>query len=209
MQYFLDGYNAFRQKYFNKNNQFYKRLVKYGQNPKMLVIACSDSRVDPAIIMNCEPGDLFVIRNVANLVPPYENDTGHHGTSAALEFGICHLNIKNILVLGHTLCGGISHMIENRCKIDAEENFLSKWMDIVVHACKSIIQDNIHLDKELQIKECGKHALINSFENLLTFPWIAEKFEKKELKINLWQFDLNTGQIEALDIEKKEFFLLK
>ena len=209
MQYFLDGYHAFRQKYFNKNNKSYKRLVKYGQRPKMLVIACSDSRVDPAIILNCEPGDLFVIRNVANLVPPYENDVGHHGTSAALEFGICHLEIKNILILGHTLCGGIYHMIENSCKIDVKETFLSRWMDILVDSCKAIIETTSNLDKESQAVECGKHALINSFNNLLGFPWIAERVEKKELQINLWQFDLNTGLIQAFDMEKKEFCLLK
>jgi carbonic anhydrase len=208
MQYFLDGYHAFRKKYFNKQNNHYKRLVKYGQSPKMLVIACSDSRVDPTIIMNCEPGDLFVVRNVANLVPPCEIDSGHHSTSAALEFGICHLDIKNILILGHTLCGGIAHMIQNNCKIGADDSIISKWMDIITPTCQSIVK-NSKDDLETQIKECGQSALLRSFDNLLTFSWIAERFEAKTLKINLWQFDLHTGLINAYNMERKIFELLK
>lgn len=101
------GYQAFRSHYFNRDNPIFEKLVYHGQHPKALMIACSDSRVDPAIIMNAQPGDLFIIRNVANLVPPYEDDDTYHGTSAALEFGVCILNIRHIVIFGHTQCGGI------------------------------------------------------------------------------------------------------
>ena len=107
VQSLIEGYRSFRQQYLENNKSRYDQLVHQGQRPKMLVIACSDSRVDPAVLTQAEPGDLFVIRNVANLVPPYEADTTYyHGTSAALEFGICGLGIRHIVICGHSQCGG-------------------------------------------------------------------------------------------------------
>src|SRR5437879_1167433 len=98
----IQGYQRFRSHYFSDSNSTFEDLTRWGQRPKILMIACSDSRVDPALVMNCQPGDLFVIRNVANLVPPYEDDQSYHGTSAALEFGVCELDIRHIILFGHT-----------------------------------------------------------------------------------------------------------
>src|SRR5688572_23579543 len=100
IDYLIEGYKKFRQEYFEDNQALYESLAKKGQKPRYIVVACSDSRVDPAILMNCQPGDLFVIRNVANLVPPCEFDSHYHGTSAALEFGICNLKIQHVIILG-------------------------------------------------------------------------------------------------------------
>jgi len=201
----IDGYHLFRAKYFNKNNKEYVRLVKYGQKPKILVIACSDSRVDPAILMNCEPGDLFVIRNVANLIPPYEIDGGYHGTSAALEFGICKLDIKNIVVLGHTQCGGIMNIFETKKQLTAKQNFINKWMELVSIAYEEVINNYSHMSREEQIDQCGRYSMKKSLDNLLTFSWIAERVNSGSLKIHLWNFDLKNGLLEIYNKERNEF----
>src|SRR5215813_8002124 len=103
----LHGYQLFREKYAHGDNSVMQYLSHYGQTPEMMVVSCCDSRVDPAVILQCDPGDLFVVRNVANIVPPYEKDEAHHGTSAALEFAIRILNVKHLILLGHSQCGGI------------------------------------------------------------------------------------------------------
>ncbi|MFT6077623.1 MAG: carbonic anhydrase [Myxococcota bacterium] len=207
LEYVISGYKKFRQKYFEGSDNLYENLKK-GQKPKVLVIACSDSRVDPAIILNCKPGDLFVVRNVANLVPPYENDGGHHGTSAALEFGILSLGIKHIIVLGHSSCGGIGALVEDSLKIK-EENFISKWMEIAKPALQKTIENYPEVSIKEQVSHCTKFALINSLNNLLTFPWIKEKAQIKELSVHSWYFNLNNGIIEEFDEKKQEFIDLK
>jgi carbonic anhydrase len=203
LEYLSSGYQRFRKKYFDKDDEIFKSL-KSGQNPKTLIIACSDSRVDPAILMDCEPGDLFVVRNVANLVPPYEaGDEGYHGTSAALEFGVCGLNVENIVVLGHSMCGGITSLYEKEEKL-ANREFVNKWMDIVgdISLDKSIDQSQ---DKSIKANQCSKLAILKSLANLTTFPWIKEKIKNKELMLHGWYFDIKTGKIEVSDKVSQEF----
>ena len=96
----IEGYQAFREKYAHGDNSVMRSLANEGQQPEVMIVSCCDSRVDPALILQCEPGDLFIVRNVANIVPPYEKDEAHHGTSAALEFGICYLNVKHLIIVG-------------------------------------------------------------------------------------------------------------
>ena len=199
----IAGYKQFRKKYFKGNNQLYEDL-KNGQKPKILVIACSDSRVDPAIILNCKPGDLFVVRNVANLVPPYENDGGHHGTSAALEFAVLGLGINHIIILGHSSCGGIQTLIENPNKMQ-EENFISRWMEIAKPALQKTIDNYPGHSVEKQVGKCARLALIDSLSNLLTFPWIKEKVVKQELSLHSWYFNIDSGIIEEFDLAAGKF----
>src|SRR5215510_6877709 len=125
----IKGYLKFRNDYYLQSNPLFEQLVSQGQQPKILVVACSDSRVDPALILNTRPGDLFVVRNVANLIPRYEADDHFHGTSAALEFGVCGLKIKHIIVLGHTLCGGIESLVIHSKAIESKQ-FITKWMKL-------------------------------------------------------------------------------
>lgn len=126
IKYIIDGYKKFRQKYFDGNNSIFEDL-KNGQNPKILVIACSDSRVDPTIILNCKPGDLFVVRNVANLVPPYENDDGHHGTSAALEFAVCGLNVNTSLYLVTAVVVELTPLLATQLKCKKKTSSANGW----------------------------------------------------------------------------------
>lgn len=178
----LRGYHAFRKKYAEGDNSVMQFLSHYGQQPQIMVVSCCDSRVDPALILQCDPGDLFVVRNVANIVPPYEKDEAHHGVSAALEFGICFLNVKHLILLGHSQCGGIQMLLSSR---DANHNdFITNWVSLIKLQHK-------HLDAN----DCAQLALTQSLQNCLTFPWIKDKVSQQNLKIHLWFFDVEKGQI--------------
>ncbi len=168
-------------------------MLKDGQCPQVLVVACSDSRVDPAIITQCDPGDLFVIRNVANLIPPYEVDEQtYHGTSAAIEFAVRYLNVKDIIVLGHSKCGGIQYLLDDEntqekgvnsdpksLKTKGGVSFLKKWTEIGVNAKMKTIRMNQQRAQPMTYEEsvefCSKMSIIYSIRNLGTFPWIFLK----------------------------------
>lgn len=158
-------------------------LSEYGQKPQIMVVSCCDSRVDPALILQCDPGDLFVVRNVANIIPPYERDGTYHGTSAALEFGICFLKVEHLILLGHSQCGGIQALLGS----DASNgnDFITNWVSII----KKQSLDAQNAD------EYARLALHVSHQNCITFPWIREKVEQGSLVIHLWFFDIKTGQI--------------
>ena len=181
----LKGYESFRDKYAHGDTSVMQYLSKYGQKPEMMIIACCDSRVDPALILQCDPGDLFIVRNVANIVPPYEKDEMHHGTSAALEFGVSFLKVKHLVLLGHSQCGGIKALLST---CDSSQNdFITNWVSLIK------TEDSSTLDAD----EYAKLALKKSYQNCMTFPWIKEKVAKKELIVHLWFFDIKMGQIFA------------
>jgi carbonic anhydrase len=205
----IQGYRQFRNHYFSEKNSTFEDLVRLGQRPKILIIACSDSRVDPALVMNCQPGDLFVIRNVANLVPPFEDDQSYHGTSAALQFGICGLGIRHIILFGHTQCGGIQALLEQAPETCEQKGFISKWMELAKPAHEAVLQ--YHKDTTLDEKNtlCGQYSLINSLRNLQTFPWIAERVTGGNLFLHAWNFDLVQGVIEIFDEKENCFKKLK
>lgn len=189
----IHGYSSFRQKYACGDENTMASLADHGQKPETMVVACCDSRVDPALLMQCEPGDLFVLRNVANIVPPYEKDDRHHGTSAALEFAIQFLKVKQLIILGHSQCGGIQALL----KKDAQPNdFIDSW----VSAIKTCPHD---ADKE--VNQFAKEALTQSYRNCLTFPWISDKISSGELMIHLWFFDIREGRIFSYDQQKDQF----
>lgn len=190
----LQGYQSFRKKYASGDQSIMQFLSDYGQQPEIMIVACCDSRVDPALILQCDPGDLFVVRNVANIVPPFEQDDAYHGTSAALEFGIRFLKVKHLILLGHSQCGGIQALV-NQEKND--NDFINNWVSIIHNQnhCK-------HVD------ECAQLALKESYQNCLSFPWINEKILQKELSIHLWFFDIKLGQIFTYSATQKEYLPL-
>jgi len=146
----IEGYRKFRAKHFEESKT-YDSLVEYGQNPNVMLIACCDSRVDPAIVTGCEPGELFVTRNVANLVPPYEKDAGYHGTSAALEFGVTGLEVSDIIIFGHSHCGGIRTLMEAPDNKDPSD-FITAWMNIATPAKQIILKH--HITKSHAVIKC-------------------------------------------------------
>lgn len=208
LQKLIQGYKNFQIEYFkNPKNKLYQDLTEKGQSPKTMVIACSDSRVDPTIILNTEPGDLFVVRNVANLVPPCENNQGYHGTSAALEFAVQTLEVNHIIILGHSYCGGIRELLEHPEHLtDIKENsFLRSWMHIAEAARENAIEKSQNLSFDELAKCCERESLGASLQNLLSFPWVNEKVEKGELVLHAWHFDLKTGTIHQLNQSTNQF----
>jgi len=198
----VDGYKRFYKKSFEKKQEFYGNLSKEGQSPKFLIISCCDSRVHPAQIMDTNPGDIFVIRNVANLVPVNEPDGKSHGTSAAMEFAVKHLNVKHIIVLGHSQCGGIKTLMEGE-HFSSEYSFVDPWMGIAKNARLSVLEKHKDKSFEEQCSYCEKISIEISLNNLTTFPWIKEKYESGELNIHGWYFNIKTGAL--LGHRGKEF----
>jgi carbonic anhydrase len=200
----LEGYCVFRKKYTG-DNSIMERLSKHGQNPEIMLVSCCDSRVDPALIFQCNPGDLFVVRNVANIVPPYQNDEALHGTSAALEFGICVLNVSHLILLGHSQCAGIGALLNQQNL--SQNDFITKWVSSI-RIPEKVKQNVVETEREVEYAKLG---LESSYENCLTFPWIKKKVMANELMIHRWFFDIKKGQIftysevygiyQALDIK--------
>lgn len=197
IQQLISGFEKFRSQYYEGADRSFDQL-KQAQSPSVLVIACSDSRVDPAILLDAVPGQLFVVRNVANLVPPRKADGGTHGVSAALEFSVCVLGVRHIIVLGHSQCGGIRALIEG-----ASGEFISQWMNIA----KSVKPS--HTDKEDNLaRECEQKAILLSLENLQTFPWIVERVNQGQLMLHGWYFDIAHGRLEGYDKTSNRFEIL-
>ena len=194
MKVLIDGYKRFYKKSFEKKQEFYGNLSKEGQSPKFLVISCCDARVHPAQIMDTNPGDIFVIRNVANLVPVNEPDGKSHGTSAAMEFAVKHLNVKHIIVLGHSQCGGIKTLMEGE-HFSNEYSFVDPWMGIAKNARLSVLEKHKGKSFEEQCTYCEKASIEISLNNLMTFPWIKEKCDSGELNIHGWYFNIKTGAL--------------
>ncbi len=192
----IKGYQRFYTKHFLGEDKLYERLHAEGQSPKTLVIACSDSRVDPSLLLDANPGDIFVVRNVANLVPPYQPEWGsYHGTSAALEFAVNNLQVEHIIVLGHSGCAGIRALI--REQDPSQFSFINGWVHIADSA-RARAMEKAHDQGACVHTLCEKEAIVTSLENLMTFPWVAEKVKAKKMTLHGWYFSLADGKLSAL-----------
>lgn len=201
--HFIAGFKRFQQKYFDSHEQRFAPLQQ-GQKPKVLVIGCSDSRVDPALLTGCAPGELFVVRNVANLVPPCEYDVHHHGVSAALEYAVCHLEVAHIIVLGHSGCGGISALMHG-LPDGQQSEFIGPWVKIAERAREQVLEELPGMDPDRQSRACEQAAILVSLENLLSFPWISERVESGALLLHGWYFDIAIGQLLSYSPETAGF----
>lgn len=200
----IDGYINFHKSYFQENPFIYDDLVRQGQHPEALVIACSDSRIDPAIVTTSEPGDLFVVRNVAAIVPPHENDGRSHGTSAAIEFAVKSLKIKHVIVMGHAMCGGIQALARRE---ETRENFdfIGPWIDLGRRTLAEVNKTLPDADPAVRQRALEQAMILTSLDNLMTFPWIKDKVESGFLTLHGWYFDLRRGVLEEYDPAAKEF----
>ena len=203
----IEGFRRFRRQHFESNDNFYQQLVAEGQTPKTMVIGCCDSRVDPALVLSCEPGDLFVIRNVANLVPPAEGHAGHHGTTAAIEFGVRNLGVGHIIVLGHAHCGGIAALMRSN-KVHDPESFIDDWMHLAEGARSSVLSDMPDATPEQQARACEQRAILISLDNLMTFNWVRERVEAGQLALHGWYFDIEHGELLRFQAATREFVSL-
>ena len=193
MDALLEGYRRFRTDVWPAERDRYKELSVEGQSPETLVIACSDSRVDPQTIFGAVPGELFVIRNIAALVPPYEPDVHYHGTSAAIEFAVRVLKVKRIVVLGHAQCGGVQALLEGAP--DEAGDFVRPWLRIADPVKAQVSGD---LPREERLLHGEEAAVRLSIQNLQTIPWIAEAVEAGRLTLHGYRFGIRTGVLTQL-----------
>jgi carbonic anhydrase len=199
----IEGYCAFREGRLPREQDRYRELAEAGQSPEVMVIGCSDSRVSPEVIFDARPGELFVVRNVANIVPPYAPDGHAHGVSAALEFGIAALMVKHIVVLGHAHCGGVKAFAEKAAPLSPGD-FIGSWMRIMAPAVdKAGAPDGLSWPDYLTRLEQAN--ISNSLDNLLTFPRLREFIERGEIATHGAYFGVATGQLSVRDPATGEF----
>lgn len=196
----LQGYHRFRHGNYLAQKQRWDRLAA-GQEPPVMVIGCCDSRVDPATIFDTEPGQMFALRNVANLVPPYETGGGLHGASAAIEFAVVHLRVRHIVVLGHGACGGVAAALKSADRGVAAESFIDRWMSILSEARDRVLAG----DAPDPQRELEHEAVRVSLANLRSFPFVKEREEAGELKLHGALFAIADGVLHVLDEATGEF----
>ena len=189
----IEGYRKFRQDVWPQERARYQELAKGGQSPETMVVSCSDSRVDPQTIFSAVPGELFVVRNVAGIVPPYEPDGRRHGTSAALEFAVCVLKVRRIVVMGHALCGGVRAIVEGTPP--QARDFVAEWVDVARRA----LDGTERIDQADSLARVEAAVVRLSLQNLMTFPWIAERVVAGELTLHGFRFDIHTGVLALID----------
>lgn len=196
MEGLAEGYRRFRRAGWREHRERFKALAARGQAPSTLVIACSDSRVDPQMIFDAAPGELFVVRNVANLVPPYAPDADYHGTSAAIEFAVRSLRVAQVVVLGHASCGGIRALLRDGG--GEATDFVTAWTRIAAAARERALAA-AGGDEETAQRLCEEEAVKVSLANLLTFPWLRARVEHGDLALLGGVFGIETGELRVLD----------
>lgn len=201
----VNGYRRFHSNLNPPKADLYRSLAEAGQSPKTMVIACCDSRVDPAAIFNAGPGELFVVRNVANLVPPFEPYGDYHGTSAALEFAVTGLEVETILVMGHASCGGVRAFLESRRKQCEKKGFIDRWMSLLSTARSRVLPETAGETFESRQQALEHASVRQSIENLKTFPFIKERLANGSLRLRGAYFDIADGKLLALDPESGRF----
>jgi carbonic anhydrase len=194
MDKLLDGYRRFRRNRWPERRRQFETLADKGQHPRALVVSCADSRVDPGMIFDAGPGELFIVRNVANLVPPFAPDGAWHGTSAAIEFAIRVLEVPEILVMGHALCGGVRALLEG-APAEASD-FIAPWIALAGPARDRALARTDVADRQLC---CEQETIRLSLDNLTTFPWIASRVAAGTLRLSGAHFDIRAGQLSILD----------
>jgi carbonic anhydrase len=193
---FAQGYRGFRQNYFEENRQLFQQLSD-GQAPKVMLVGCCDSRVEPALILDAGPGDLFIVRNIANLIPPYEPDMHHHGTSAALEFAVKNLGVSHIVVMGHAECGGIRAALAG--EVGGETQFIGTWVSMISPIRDAVLKEAGDRPQAEQQRLLEQRSIVRSLQNLDSFPFVVERVQSGDLFVHGWYFDIHSGDLLAYD----------
>jgi carbonic anhydrase len=201
---FLAGFARFQAKYFDGEESLFARL-RQGQSPCALVISCCDSRVDPAMLTGADPGDIFVVRNVGNLVPPYRNGAEMPGIRADIEFAVKTLNVKRIIILGHRSCGAIQALMNGEGITEHHYEFIGTWVSIARQARERVLRELPGESAAVQAKACEQWAISLSLDNLMSFPWIRERVEAGVLTLHGWYFDIDTGDLLGYAPETASF----
>jgi carbonic anhydrase len=203
-----DRYRRFKHRLYRPNAEQYEELAAYGQNPEVMLVSCCDSRVDPETIFNAMPGELFVVRNVANLVPPYETGGKYHGVSSALEFGVMNLRVKHIVVMGHSGCGGVKAALDMSAAVQTEAHFIRSWMSMLDDARLKVLAAHQMSPQIEKLAALEKECVKTSIKNLRTFPFVQTLEEKGRLSLHGAYFDIATGTLSVLNHSRNEFYKL-
>jgi carbonic anhydrase len=192
----IEGLRRFRRDFFPRFRDHYERLVKDGQKPSTLFLGCADSRVVPDLLTDSMPGDLFVVRNVGALVPPFEPDAGYHGTSASIEFATLVLEVKDIVLCGHSHCGAIRALYDAP-RLDTPH--IVKWLEL---ARPAALEEPVSPD---MLRRTEMRAIVLQIEHLLTFPMVRERMDRGDLFVHGWHYVIEEGKVMALDLDTGEF----
>jgi len=203
-----DRFRRFKHRHFVPNAEQYEELATYGQNPEVMLISCCDSRVDPETIFSAMPGELFVVRNVANLVPPYETAGNYHGVSSAIEFAVMNLRVKHIIVMGHSGCGGVKTALDPSAAIQTEARFITRWMSMLDSARLRVLASHQMSPQAEKLTALEKEGVKTSIKNLRTFPFVSEIEDKGRLSLHGAYFDIAAGSLYILNHSRNEFFPL-
>jgi carbonic anhydrase len=198
--FLLDGYKSFMSDRYDPEQGRYRELADQGQSPTTMIIACCDSRAAPETIFSAGPGEMFVLRNVANLVPTFQPDGGQHGTSAAIEFAVAALEISNIVVMGHGRCGGIKAALAPDTGPLAQGDFIGKWMAMLAPVSDEVAKYTLLTNKERQTM-LERFSIRNSINNLRTFPYVKRLEDEGKLAIHGAWFDISTGELWVMNDE--------
>ena len=201
----IEGYRRFRQNEWPRERERWAELAE-GQSPKVMILACADSRSDPAQIFDARPGEMFVVRNIAALAPPYETSRGYHGVSSALEFAVTQLNVSEIMVMGHGLCGGCAAALTGQFDHTepGEGHFIADWVRMLNGARDEVRARHETLDRSAFL-EMEREAVKVSLANLRTFPWITEREQGGNLRVHGAHFSIAEGILYVLDEAEGEF----
>lgn len=199
-----EGNKRFRENHFPKIEEQLKYLVKNGQHPEVMFIGCSDSRVTPDLMLNTQPGDMFILRNVGNFVPPFKHDEDFHGTAAAIEYAIAVLKVKNIIVCGHSHCGACKSLYEDIPETDSLIH-VKTWLKLGNKAKERTLKNKKFSTQEEMYRATERNSIRHQLDNLLTYPDIVRKLIAGKLKIHGWYYDIETGNIDYYDKENDDF----
>lgn len=206
LQKFISGFLKFQENYFGEDGLFERLKLHEGQHPTTLLIGCCDSRVDPALLTGCDPGDLFVVRNVANLVPTCTPDAPP-GVSSAIEFAVCGLEVERVIVLGHARCGGIRALLQGQV-VAPDTDFVGRWMRFAAPAKAKVQRELAHRPEADQQRACELASILLSLDHLLSYPWIRTRVEAGRLTLHGWYFDIEAGALLAYSPRRQEFLPL-
>ena len=204
----LAGYRSFARSRLPVEQARFQELANSGQQPQVMVIGCCDSRVSPGVIFDARPGEMFTLRNVANLVPPYSPDERYHGVSAALEFAVQALQVRDVVVLGHERCGGVRAFVEDSAPLSSSD-FIGRWVELLKPAADAVGAREKYSTLDDYLTALEQQSVVAALENLLTFPYVRRRVDRGELALHAAYFGVATGELSIWDPERGTFAPVK
>lgn len=201
----IDRYRRFKFRHFDQNAEQYEQLAEFGQSPDTMIVSCCDSRVTPEAVFSALPGEMFVVRNIANLVPPFKTDGASYSVSSALEFAVLNLKVEHIVVMGHAQCGGVKAALAGGAPNETDARFIANWISMLEPAAAEARTANPHASSD-ELQHAAEYEGVKaSIANLRTFPFVREAEQRNELKLHGTWFDISAGTLKVLNPETGTF----